>query len=141
MTTLEAGLRHSATLAVTNGLTVPEVSPSFPAFADMPRVFATAYLVGFIEATCIEALHPYLAGGEGTVGTHIDVSHCAATPVGMTVLAEVELIGVEGRKLRFRVQCRDERDVIAEGFHERVIIDRDRFMTRILDKAVPHRNG
>jgi len=90
--------------------------------------------VGFMEWTCIEALRPYLAPGEHTVGTHVDMSHMAATPAGLTVTAEVELIAVEGRKLRFRVALRDEREPIGEGFHERSIIRTESFLRRVKAK-------
>src|SRR5216683_1375100 len=116
-TLLRVGLRHSQTLTVDAGMTVPNVSPAFGSFRDMPEVFATAYMVGFIESTCIEALHPYLAADQRTVGIHINVSHSAATPVGMSVTAEVELIAVEGRRLQFRVECRDAKEIIAAGTH------------------------
>ena len=125
------GLRHSQTIAVTPGLTVPEVSPAFGDFRDMPPVFATAFMVGFVEATCIAALKPFLSAGQHTVGTRIDMSHSAATPVGMSVSAEIELVEVEGRRLRFRVTCRDDVEVIGEGHHERFIIDRDSFLKRV----------
>lgn len=132
---LKPGLRHLQSLRVDRALTVPAMSGAFASFADMPPVFATAFMVAFIEWACIEALHPYLDGGERTVGTHVDVSHVAATPVGMTVIAEVELLSVEGRKLRFRVSCRDEAGPIGEGFHERAVIDHARFMERVAAKA------
>ena len=131
---LKPGLRHIQALPVDPSLTVPAVSKAF-AFEDMPPVFATAFLVGFIEWACIEALRPYLDAGERTVGTHVDVSHTAATPVGMTVTAEVELIAVEGRKLRFKVACRDDAGPIGEGFHERAVIDLARFMARVAARA------
>lgn len=67
----------------------------------MPAVFATAFMVGFVEWTCIEALRPYLAGHQRTVGTHVDMNHKAATSIGMQVTAEVELLAVEGRRRRF----------------------------------------
>ncbi|HEX6979894.1 MAG TPA: thioesterase family protein [Alphaproteobacteria bacterium] len=132
---LRIGLRHVQTLTVDEGLTVPRVSTAFGSFRDMPAVFATAYMVGFVEATCIEALKPYLAAHQRTVGTYIDMSHSAATPVGMKVTAEVELIAIEGRRLRFRVECRDEREVIGAGYHERAIIDAAKFMARVEAKA------
>ena len=129
------GLRHSATLRVDEGLTVPHVSDHFAGFQGMPPVFATAYMVAFIESSCIEALQPWLDEGQGTVGTHVDVSHVAATPVGMDVTAEVELTEVDGRSLRFRVSVRDECDLICEGQHQRALIDRERFITRVNSKA------
>lgn len=76
-------------------------------------------------------LRPYLQAGQHTVGTHVDVSHIAATPVGMRVTAEVELIGVEGKALHFKLACRDESGLIGEGTHRRAIIDVARFMQRL----------
>jgi fluoroacetyl-CoA thioesterase len=129
------GLRHRESVTVDAGLTVPNVSPAFPNFRDMPPVFATAYMVGFVEQACVEALKPYLEPGQRSVGTHIDMSHTAATPVGMTVTAEVELIAVEGRQLRFKVECRDDKDAIGSGHHGRFIVDEAKFMARLEAKA------
>ena len=64
-----------------------------------------------------------------------DISHLAATPIGMTVTAEVELVELRGRKLRFTVSCRDDADLIGEGFHERAVIDHPKFMARVSAKA------
>jgi len=129
------GIRHSQSLIVEPRLTVPAVSAKFTGFADMPPVFATAFMIGFVEWTCVEALRPFLQPGEQTVGTHVDMSHMAATPVGMAVTAEVEVVAVQGRKLRFKVLCRDEKDIIGKGFHERAIIDRTKFIARVTEKA------
>src|ERR1700740_3710899 len=93
---LQPGLRPAKTLTVDPGLTVPEISPAFD-FHDMPAVFATAYMVALIEAACLEAVKPLLASDQRTVGTRVDVSHSAATPIGMKVTAEVELVEVDGR--------------------------------------------
>lgn len=131
MAELSPGLVHSETLMVTRELTVPAVSPALAEFADMPPVFATAFMVGFIEATCIALIRPYLEPGQHSVGTAIDVGHSAATPVGMMVMAEVELVEVEGRRLRFQVRARDEAGPIGEGMHERFIIDVAKFMDRV----------
>jgi len=122
-------------LKVDDDLTVPAVSPAFTGFGDMPPVFATAFLVGFIEWACVEAIRPHLDPGEHSVGTHIEVSHLAATPVGMAVTACVELVAVEGRRLRFQVSCHDSLDVIGQGFHERVVIEPAKFMARVEAKA------
>jgi fluoroacetyl-CoA thioesterase len=138
---LKPGLRHVETLRVEQSLTVPAIAGAFASFADMPPVLATAYLVAFVEWTCIEALRPFLEPNERTVGVHVDVSHTAATPVGMTVTGNVELIAVEGRKLRFRVACRDEGGPIGEGFHERAVIDAAKFMARVVAKAQASRGG
>ena len=130
---LKPGLRHVQSLLVDQSLTVPAVSKAF-AFEDMPPVFATAYMVAFVEATCIEALAPYLEADEGTVGTQINMSHVAATPIGMSVTARVELVTMERRQLLFRVVCRDAKDMIGEGLHERFIINRPAFMARTESK-------
>ena len=127
------GLRHSLTIRIDESLTVPRVAPAF-GFDDMPPVFATAYLVGFVEATCIDALKPFLQDGEKTLGVHVDLSHSAATPVGMSVTAHVELVAVEGRRLRFRVSCRDDIDAICVGFHDRYLIDAGKFLDRVQRK-------
>lgn len=131
---LEAGLCHSERMTVAPLHTVPEVDDSWPGFRDMPPVFATAMMIGFIEQTCIQALRPYLTTKQRTVGTRVDVSHVAATPVGMTVTVEVKLIAVEGRNLRFKVRCIDEAGVISEGAHERAIVTLDKFLQRVAEK-------
>jgi fluoroacetyl-CoA thioesterase len=128
---LKPGLRHRQTLTVDESLTVPEVARAFTGFRDMPPVLATAYLIGFVEWTCIEALRSYLTPGQRTVGVHVDMSHSAATPVGMTVAAEVELVEVKGRRLRFKVTCRDDAEVIGEGHHDRYVIDHAKFLARV----------
>jgi len=94
-------------------------------------VFATAFMVGFVEDTCVAALKPHLEAGQRSVGTHVDVSHAAPTPIGRIVTCEVELVAIEGRKLRFKVACRDDKGVIGEGFHERVLIDLNKFMAKL----------
>jgi fluoroacetyl-CoA thioesterase len=125
------GLKHKQSIAITPDLTVPSVSPHFTGFHDMPAVFATAFMVGFVEDTCVAALKPHLAPGQRSVGTHVNVSHSAATPIGMKATCEVELVAVEGRKLTFKVLCTDEKGPIGEGFHERFLIDLDRFLAKL----------
>lgn len=129
--TLQAGLSFETTLNVTENMLVPNVSVDLKAFADMPPVFATAMMVGFIEATCIECLAPHLDIGEHSVGTQVNVSHVAATPVGKTVRAHVELVAVNGRMLSFDVQAFDENGLIGAGQHQRAVILVDRFMEKI----------
>jgi fluoroacetyl-CoA thioesterase len=132
---LQPGLKGTRTITVDEALTVPSVATSHFGFFDMPPVFATALLVGFVEWTCIEALRPFLGEGQRTVGVHVDLSHSAATPIGMKVTAEIELVERNDRKLRFKVLVRDEADLISEGFHERYIIDIERFMARLEKKS------
>jgi fluoroacetyl-CoA thioesterase len=132
---LAPGLLHRENMLVLPQYTVPDVAPEWPGFVDMPPVLATAMMVGFMEQTCIMALRPYLGEGQKTVGTKIDMTHVAATPVGMTVTAEVELIEVEGRSLVFWVNCRDDAGLIGEGTHRRAIIDSARFAAQLAKKA------
>ncbi|HUZ65250.1 MAG TPA: thioesterase family protein [Acetobacteraceae bacterium] len=131
MDDLRPGLRHTEAITVSEALTVPAVSTGF---AGMPAVFPTAFMVGLVEWTYVEALRSHLAAYQRTVGTHVDMSHTAATPVGMQVTADVELLAVEGRRLRFRVECRDAREVIGSGFYERAVVDGDKFLERVRRK-------
>jgi fluoroacetyl-CoA thioesterase len=131
---LVVGTRHRLQLRVDERLTVPALSSAFAGFTDMPPVFATAFMVSFIEWACIELLRFSLPPEFKTVGTHVDVSHVAATPIGMTVTADVELISVEGRNLRFHVRCSDEAGLIGEGTHARAIVDSAKFLKRLLTK-------
>ena len=133
--TLVPGISHTLSLQVDDRLLVTAFTPRFSGFADLPPVFATAFMVGFMEWACIEALKPYLLDGENSVGTHVYLSHVAPTPLGMKVTAQVELVEVKGRTLRFRVDCYDECDLIGSGFHERTIIDTVRFMAKVRKKA------
>ena len=114
---------------------VPAVFPAWTSFGGMPPVLATAFMIGLMELACVEALQAHLAPGERTVGTHVDVSHCAATPAGMTVTAAVTLEAVAGRKLWFHVAAHDQAELIGEGRHQRAIVDRARFMTSAARKA------
>lgn len=131
---LKPGIRFQQSIIVTEKLVVPAMADFFKGFIDMPKVFATAFLVGFAEWTCVEALRPYLSDDERTVGTNVNLSHSAATPIGLKVTAEVELINIDGKKLRFKIICRDEIEIISEGFHERFIISYSKFTERIEQK-------
>jgi len=129
------GLKHRATITVGEALAVPAAAALFGSSAEMPPVFATAQMIAFVEWTCVAALAPYLAPHQRTVGTRVDMSHIAATPVGMNVTAGVELVEIDGRRLRFKARCRDEAEPIGEGFHERMVIDHTRFMQRLARKS------
>jgi predicted thioesterase len=95
------------------------------------KVFATPMMIALIEQTCNESVVPYLEPGQGTVGTHVDVSHCAATPVGMRVWCDSELVEVDRRRLVFAVKAYDECGLIGEGRHERFVIDSAKFQAKI----------
>lgn len=99
------------------------------------EVFATPMMVALIEQTCLESVMPYLEEGQGTVGTLVNVSHVSATPVGMRVWCESELVEVDRRRLVFKVKAYDECGLIGEGTHERFIIDNAKFMEKIKNKS------
>jgi predicted thioesterase len=100
-------------------------------------VFATPAMIALMEKTAWESVQPRLDEGSGTVGTSLQVRHVAATPVGMKVTCESELVKVEGRALTFRVKAYDESGLIGEGEHERFIVFNDKFQA----KADAKKNG
>jgi fluoroacetyl-CoA thioesterase len=129
---LQPGITCEHSFVVPTSKTVPALYPESPEFVAMPEVFATGFLVGFLEWACIKAVNPHLDWPrEQTVGTHIDVSHEAATPPGLEVTATVELVEVDGRRLVFTVAAHDGVDLISRGRHERFIIDKAKFDARI----------
>jgi fluoroacetyl-CoA thioesterase len=129
---LKPGIRYEHKFVVPSSKTVPALYPESEEFAAMPEVFATGFLVGFLEWACIKAINPHLDWPhEQTVGTHIDVSHEAATPPGLEVTATVELITVEGRRLVFDVAAHDGVDLISRGRHERFIINKEKFIAKV----------
>jgi fluoroacetyl-CoA thioesterase len=98
-------------------------------------VLATPILVTLLESAALQAVERLMPPGSQTVGTHLDLSHTAATPVGMTVRARAELIAVEGRELTFRLHAEDAVETIADGTHERLIISVERFDQRMQKKT------
>jgi fluoroacetyl-CoA thioesterase len=122
------GLRHSKSVTVTDDMTPPHLR------SEPIRVLSTPDMIRLIEQTAIEAVTPWLAPGQATVGTRVDVAHLAATPVGMTVTITVELVEVDRRRLGFRVEVRDELDEAGKGTHERFIVDSAQRMPRLEDK-------
>jgi fluoroacetyl-CoA thioesterase len=134
--TLVPGLTAELHFDVPPSKTVPALYPEAPEFLQMPAVFATGFLVGLLEWTCVKAINPHLDWpAELTLGTHIDVSHSAATPPGLHVVARARLMAVEGRRLVFEVSAHDGVDTISEGRHERVIVQRARFDEKVRAKA------
>lgn len=130
--TLKPGIKYEHRFIVPKSKTVPALYPESPEFLAMPEVFATGFLVGFLEWSCIKAINPHLDWPEEqTVGTHIDISHEAATPPDLEVIASVELIAVEGKKLVFSVEAHDGIEKISKGRHERYVINRKKFDEKI----------
>jgi fluoroacetyl-CoA thioesterase len=132
---LAPGLEHELRFVVPVAKTVPRLYPESPAFAAMPEVFATGFMVGLIEWACIDAIAPHLDDGEMSLGVHIDLSHDAATPPGLEVTARVRLEEVDGRRLTFAAEAHDGHDRICAGRHERFVVDRARFEEGVAKKA------
>jgi fluoroacetyl-CoA thioesterase len=102
----------------------------------MPRVFATGYMVALCEWACVDLLKPHLDWPEEqSLGTHVNLSHTAATPPGLTVTVEARLEQVDGRKLSFSISAHDGIDAITSGTHERVIINADKFNKKMAKKV------
>ena len=133
---LRPGIQYQHKFKIPKSKTVPSLYPEAEEFVEMPEVFATGFLVGFLEWACIKAINPHLDWPqEQSLGTHINVSHEAATPVGLEVTAKVKLIAVDGKKLTFEVEAHDGVDLISKGLHERFVINRQKFDERIKTKA------
>jgi fluoroacetyl-CoA thioesterase len=98
------------------------------------RVLSTPHMIGFMEMTCRDTVLPFLDSGHDTVGTHVNVAHLAAAPMGMLVTFLAEVIVVAERRIQFRVEARDEKEKIGEGTHERAVIDISKFATRLAAK-------
>lgn len=133
--TLTEGLKHSFSYAVPADKTVPHVYEEAPELQVMPDVFATAFMIGLMEWTCVQLLTPHLDEGEGSLGVRVDVSHKAATPPGMTVTVEAECIELRGPRAKFALRAHDGIDEIGAGTHERFIVSWDRFKRGVAAKT------
>lgn len=98
-------------------------------------VYATPRMISIMENAALKAVDSNVPEGYATVGIHLDVKHLAATPIGMNVRAEAELIEIKGKKLKFKVEAFDEKDKIGEGIHSRYIINVDDFVKGTEEKA------
>ena len=127
---LAQGLVGESTVRVTEALTAARFASGLVA------AFATPAMVGLMESAAVEATRTHLAPGDTTVGIDVHIKHLAATPVGMLVRARAELVGVDGRRLDFRVEAWDEAEKIGEGTHTRMIVNEARFKERC-EKKVP----
>ena len=128
MEALRPGLRGQAELVVGEEHTAPRVG------SGRVRVLATPVMINLIEAAALEAVEGLLPPGHQSLGTVLNVRHIAATPVGMRVTAMAEVLEVEGRTIRFRVEARDERELIGDGTHERVVVNVAKFDQRVQRK-------
>lgn len=121
---LEVGIKGCAQVQVTNENTAKAVGSGFLS------VFATPMMAALMEKTAAESVQGELGEGEGTVGTLLNIRHLAATPVGMTVKCESELVEIDRRRLVFTLKVTDGVDVIGDGTHERFIINNEKFMAK-----------
>jgi predicted thioesterase len=128
MEPVKPGLTGSATLIVADEHTAPRVG------SGRVRVLATPVMINLIEAAALEAVEHLLPEGHQSLGTVLNVRHIAATPVGMRVTASAEVTAVEGRTIRFRVEARDEKELIGDGDHARVVVNVAKFDQRVQRK-------
>ena len=126
---IAAGTVGTATLIVADEHTAPRVG------SGQIHVLATPVMINLFEAAALAACEHLLPDGHQSLGTHLDVTHIAATPVGMRATATAEVVSVEGRTIKFRLQAKDERDVIGEGVHERVVVNVAKFDLRVQEKV------
>ncbi len=126
---LPAGLTGTAELVVGDQHTAPKVG------SGRIRVLATPVMINLIEAAALAAVEQSLPDRHQSLGTRLDVTHVAATPVGMRVRATAEVVRVEGRTVHFKVRAEDERELIGQGTHERVVVNVERFEARVAEKA------
>jgi predicted thioesterase len=125
---LRTGLIGTAEFVVGEEHTAPHVG------SGKVHVLATPVMVNLMEAAALASAERHLPAGHQSLGTHLDVRHIAATPVGMRVHARAELIAIDGRNLTFKVEARDERELIGDGTHVRVVVNVARFDQRVQAK-------
>lgn len=129
MDAVKPGLKGSVDLTVGEEHTAPSVG------SGAIHVLGTPVMINLMEAAALAAAEHLLPEGHQSLGIHLDVSHLAATPVGMKVTATAEVTAVEGNRVKFRVEAHDEADLIGEGTHERVVVNVERFDKRVRAKA------
>ena len=127
---IPVGIKGRADTVVTEQNTASAVG------SGLVPVFGTPFMIALMENGAVNALEPYVEAGQGSVGTHLDVSHDAATPIGLKVWAEAEVTAVDGKALTFAVTAYDEAGPIGKGTHNRFIIDVERFLAKTEKKKV-----
>jgi predicted thioesterase len=129
MSKVPEGARREERLLVTGDVAIDFLE------TEEARVLSTPHLIGYLEMTARNLIKEYLPAGWDSVGTHVDVRHLAATPVGMAVRLTAQAVSTDDRRVTCRVEAWDEREKVAEGIHERFIIDIARFAARVQAKA------
>jgi predicted thioesterase len=122
------GQKGSVELVVREEHTAPSIG------SGKVRVLATPVMINLIEAAALAAVEHRLPPGYQSLGTHLDVHHVAATPVGMKVTATAIVESIDGRTVRFKVEAKDEADVIGHGMHDRVVVNVAKFDLRVQKK-------
>jgi fluoroacetyl-CoA thioesterase len=128
---LTPGLEGHAEIVVGEQHTAPRIG------SGRVRVLATPVMINLMEAAALDAVENLIPAGHQSLGTRLDVRHIAATPVGMRVRASAKLLSVDGRTLEFRVEAHDERDLIGDGLHTRLVVNVARFDQRVQAKLTP----
>jgi len=129
---MEFNLKIGMTAEIEKTVTENDTAASFGSGAVL--VFATPMMIGLMENASLKAVDEHLPENFATVGTHLDVKHLAATPVGMKVKAKAELVEMDGKKLKFKIEAYDEKDKIGEGYHSRYIINVPKFIKASKEK-------
>lgn len=126
---LAPGTEGQATTLVTDALTAPAVG------SGRVDVYASPSMIALMEAAAVDCVERHLAPGQATLGVHLDVSHTAATPPGLSVTAKATLVAVDGRKLTFEIEARDTYEKIGTARHTRIIVDTKRFEAKVASKS------
>jgi len=132
---LRAGLTGSAKLVVAEEHTAPQIG------SGRIRVLGTPVMINLMEAAALDAVERFLPDGHQSLGIELEVSHVAATPVGMRVEATAEVTQVEGNRIDFHIEAHDEVDLIGKAVHRRIIVNVARFDKRVQKKAARPRGG
>jgi fluoroacetyl-CoA thioesterase len=132
---LRPGVRFAWTYTIPARATVPQLYHDTAFCRDMPEVLATGYMVGMMELACLHGMMPYMDWpAEQSVGTMVSFVHLAPSTPGMTLRIEGEVLEVEGRRIKFRIEAWDDVERICEGTHERCVIDPVRFNAKVAQK-------
>ena len=127
---LETGIKGFREITVTDSLTARHFG------SGELDVYATPAMIALAEETALKSVADRLEPGQGTVGTRVNIAHLAATPLGMKVCCKTELVEIDRRKLTFAVRVYDEAEKIAEGTHERFVIENEKFLKKAASKAL-----
>jgi fluoroacetyl-CoA thioesterase len=129
MASISVGLKHEFRRPVTE-----EIAINFLGREGV-RVLGTPFLIMLLEIASRDAILPMLDPGYDSVGTEVNLRHLAATPMGMEVTFRSEVIGVDDRRVRFKIEAFDEKEQVADGTHERFVINVERFAKRLAEKT------